>query len=158
MSELDFFSATTKLFELKELDIAGMELLCRVEISGDAFYQQLADACGNEAAAALLRRNGREETGHARRIRKAIDLKAGPSYIEPSELNEPFVVSLPPNLDASLFEAIVQAELTGDVGYQSWADAEPDEEVKRLLLLNGREETIHGNRVREAIELMRADA
>ena len=54
--------------------------------------------------------------------------------------------------------AIVQAELNGDAGYQAWADAEPDEEIKRLLLLNGREETIHGNRVREAIELLRADA
>jgi hypothetical protein len=42
---------------------------------------------------------------------------------------------------------IVQGERDGDAGYQRWADNEPDPEVARLLRLNGREETIHGERV-----------
>ena len=157
MSDQDFFQATAQLFSVTHLDVPAMELLYRVEMSGDAFYQQLADKMTNENVAELLRRNGREETGHARRIRKAIDLKQ-PGYVEPAELSEPFVVSLPDTIDARLFEAIVSAEIQGDAGYQAWADNEPDPEIKTLLMRNGREETIHGARVREAIALLNADA
>lgn len=157
MAEQDFFTATAQLFSITHLDVPAMELLCRVERSGDDFYQQLAAKMTNPAVAELLQRNGREETGHARRIRKALDIKQ-PGYVEPPELSQPFVVSLPDNIDAGLFEAIVSAELQGDVGYQTWADNEPNEEIKTLLLHNGREETLHGERVREALALMRAEA
>ncbi len=154
MSELDFFSAAAQLGDIKHLDVAAMELLYRVEMSGDVFYDKLASAIGNDEVAVLLRRNGREEVGHARRIRKAIDLKAGPSYVAPPELEQLYEVPLPRTIDPGLFEAIVAAELAGDAGYQGWAKSEPDEEIKRLLLLNGREETIHGDRVREAIAIL----
>ena len=157
MSEQDFFSASVQLFSITHLDVRAMELLYRVEMSGDHFYQQLAATMTNPRVAELLQRNGREETGHARRIRKAVALKQ-PDYVEPPELSQLFTVSLPDTIDAALFEAIVSAELQGDAGYQAWADNEPDPEIKTLLLRNGREETIHGERVREAIALMHADA
>jgi hypothetical protein len=48
----------------------------------------------------------------------------------------------------------VQGERDGDAGYQRWADNEPDPEVARLLRLNGREETIHGERVSEVIAIL----
>jgi hypothetical protein len=57
-----------------------------------------------------------------------------------------------------LFPAIVKAELAGDAGYQRWAELEPDPEVARLLRLNGREETIHGERVAKALEILSAAA
>ena len=47
-----------------------------------------------------------------------------------------------------MLPGIVQGEQAGDAGYQKWADAEPDPEVARLLRLNGREETLHGERVK----------
>ena len=61
-------------------------------------------------------------------------------------------------MSLELFPAIVKAELDGDAGYQRWADREADPEVERLLRLNGREETIHGNRVAEALAILEAAA
>ena len=48
------------------------------------------------------------------------------------------------------------AEKVRDAGYQRWADRETDPEVQRLLRLNGREETTHGERVREVMALLAA--
>ena len=45
-------------------------------------------------------------------------------------------------------------QLDGDAGYQRWADREPDPEVQRLLRRNGREETVHGQRVTEVIAIL----
>ena len=42
----------------------------------------------------------------------------------------------------------------GDLVYQSWADAEPDPEVAKLLRQNGREEARHGERVNEVRRLL----
>ena len=43
-----------------------------------------------------------------------------------------------------------------NVGYQRWADAESDDEVERLLRLNGREETIHAGRAQQVFDLLNA--
>jgi hypothetical protein len=43
-------------------------------------------------------------------------------------------------------------------GYQVWADNEPDPQVARLLRLNGREETLHGERVNQAIAILEASS
>ena len=56
-----------------------------------------------------------------------------------------------------MLAVIVQAERDGDVGYEKWAERESDPEVQRLLRLNAREETIHGERVSEVIAIL-ADA
>ena len=61
---------------------------------------------------------------------------------------------MPERVGADLLRVIVQAEFDGDAGYQRWADNEALPEVERLLRLNGREETIHGRRVEQAIALM----
>ena len=75
--DLDFFSASAELAACTELDVPAMELLYRLEISGDDFYQALADRIGNDEAGDLLRKNGREELGHARRVQRAISIKLG---------------------------------------------------------------------------------
>lgn len=63
-------------------------------------------------------------------------------------------MAAPPFLDRSILEMIVQAEVQGDAGYQKWADNEPDAEVERILRLNGREESIHGERIAEVMEIL----
>ena len=156
-NQLDFFTASAELACCEELDIPAMELLYRLEISGDDFYRALADRVGNDAAGDLLRKNGREELGHARRVQRAIGIRLGADYEPSAEAQTPFVIPLPDVVSLKLFPAIVQAEIDGDAGYQRWADRETDPEVERLLRLNGREETIHGRRVSEALAILEAD-
>jgi rubrerythrin len=127
-----------------------------VECSGEDFYNALADRVGNEEAATLLRRNGREEVGHARRIQRAIALKLGRDYEPSGEMLERFTIPLPDTIDARLFPVIVQAEFEGDASYQRFADRESDPEIARLLRLNGREETIHAERAQKALEILEA--
>lgn len=151
---MDFFTAAASLGSIEHLDEAAMELLIRVECSGEDFYAALADRIDHDGAAELFRRNGREETGHARRIQRALAIKRGVDAPGTTDDVLRFVVPLPDHISPKLLPAIVQAELDGDAGYQRWADNESDPEVARLLRLNGREETIHGDRVREAIALL----
>lgn len=151
---MNFFAATAALGNAEHLDIPTLELLVKVESSGEDFYDAIADRVGNDAAAVLLRRNGREEVGHARRMLRALEIKAGPGYQPPAEILERFPVTLPDTIDASIFPLIVAGELQGDAGYQAWADQEPDPEVARLLRRNGREETRHADRIREVIAIL----
>ena len=83
----DFFSAAASLGKVDTLDVATMELLIKVENSGEDFYNLLADRVGNEEAGELLRRNGREEMGHARRIQRAIAIKTG-TELDPNQVIE----------------------------------------------------------------------
>jgi rubrerythrin len=106
-------------------------------------------------AAELMRRNGREELGHAQRLQRAITIKVGGEYTPSAELLERYPIPLPDTISADLLPIIVQAEIDGDAGYQRWADAEPDPEVAKLLRSNGREETVHGERVTQAIEILK---
>jgi len=154
MDDMNFFTAAARVAALDSLDVDGMELLFRVECSGEDFYFAIADRIGNDEAADLLRKNGREEVGHARRLQRAIALKLGREYQPSEETLTRFAIPLPDQIDAAIFPAIVQAELDGDVGYQKWADREENPEVAKLLRQNGREETVHGERVRRVAELL----
>ena len=154
--ELDFYSANGALAGLEVLDVDAMRLMYRLELSGEGFYEGLADRVDHAEAAELLRRNGREEMGHARRIQRAIALKAGDGYVEPADITEPLPVSLPDTVDLKILPFIVSGELEGDSGYQAWADKEDDPEVARLLRLNGREETKHAQRLEQVIAILEA--
>lgn len=151
----DFFSAVAALGQVAELDADAMRLLYRIECSGETFYNLLAERIGNAEAAELLRRNGREERGHAERVRKALARKLGLAVYEPSaEDRAPYAIPLPDSIPAELLPVIVQGEIDGDRGYQQWADRESDPEIQRLLRQNGREETVHGERVSRVIEIL----
>jgi hypothetical protein len=154
MTDHDFFSANAALAAAEVLDVDAMCLLYRVECSGEDFYNALADRVGDEGAADLLRRNGREEMGHARRIQRALSIKLGGPFEPSGEMLERFSIPLPDHIGPDIFPVIIQAEVDGDAGYQRWADLEPDPEVARLLRLNGREETIHSQRATEAQQLL----
>jgi rubrerythrin len=152
----DFFAAVTALGDIEALDVDALRLLYRVECAGETFYNMLADRIGDARAADLLRRNAREERGHAERVRRVLGLKLGNPY-EPTEQDRaPYAIALPDTVSASFLPLIVQGELDGDAGYQRWAERESDPEAQRLLRLNGREETTHGERVREVMALLGA--
>ena len=153
-----FLSASAELAAMEHLDVAALELLFRLECSGEDFYSTLADRVGNEEAAALLRRNGREELGHARRVQRAIGIKLDRDYEPSGDALERFPIVLPDIVGADLLPLVVQGEIDGDAGYQRWADHEPDADVARLLRLNGHEETKHGERVTQAIAILEAAA
>src|SRR3954468_21349574 len=154
--DLDFAGASQALAQLDRLDVAAMELMYKLECSGEDFYNLLADRIGNEEAAALLRRNAKEELGHARRIARAIAIKQGREFEPSAELQERYTIALPEVIDPAMLPFIVAGEQAGDAGYQGWADNEPDPDVARLLRLNGREETLHGERVTQAIAILEA--
>lgn len=154
----DFFSASVELAGLEQLDVAGLELLFKLECSGEDFYNALADRIGDERAADLLRKNGREELGHARRVQRALEIKVGAEYAPSAEVLERFAIPLPDTISPDLLPVIVQAEIDGDAGYQRWADNESDPDVARLLRLNGREETVHGERVTAALAILNETA
>ena len=154
--ELDFAGASQALAGLDQLDVSAMELMYKLECSGEDFYNMLADRIDNEQVATLFRRNAKEELGHARRIARAIAIKQGHDFEPTPELQERYAVVLPDVVDPAMLPFIVAGEQAGDAGYQGWADNEPDPEVARLLRLNGREESLHGERVAQAIAILEA--
>jgi rubrerythrin len=143
-----------ELTELDRLDVDALRSLFTIEMAGEAFYHALADRVGNEQAAGLLRRNGREEAGHARRAARAIALKLGHDFEPTPDMLERRETRLPDTIGPDLLPTLVQGELAGDATYQRWADHESDAGVARLLRLNGREESMHGRRVEQAIALL----
>ena len=154
MTERNFYNAGAALAGVKQLDVSAMEVVYQLEVSGEAFYEKVAAIVDNEQAAELLRRNGREERAHARRIAKAISIKLGQEWHPSPEVESILPIPMPPTLDVEAFKAMIQGEVSGDAGYQFWADNETDEEVAKLLRLNGREESIHAERLNEVIALL----
>src|SRR3954451_22174423 len=153
---IDFGRASQALAGLDRLDAPALARMDQVESNRQDSYNLLADPIGNNDVAALFRRNAKEELGHARRIARAIAIKQGHEFEPTPELQERYQVSLPEVIDPSMLPFIVAGEQAGDAGYQGWADHETDPQVARLLRLNGREETLHGERVAEAIAILEA--
>ncbi|MGD9791919.1 MAG: ferritin family protein [Acidimicrobiia bacterium] len=143
-----------QLNSFDQLDVDGLCSLFSLEMSGEAFYNALAERVSNEQAAQLLRRNGREEAGHARRLQRAIAIKLGTDFEPTAAMLDIAPIRVPSELSPEFLKVLIQGELDGDAGYQKWADNEPDPEVARLLRLNGREETIHGERAQEVLSLL----
>ncbi len=76
---MDFAAASASLHDLDRLDTPALEVMARLENSGQAFYEMLAERIGNDEAAELLRRNGREEAEHAERVQQVIAILEGAS-------------------------------------------------------------------------------
>ena len=60
----------------RKVDRELLEFLVMAETGGNTLYQTWADNIGNEAAAELLRQNGKEEIQHGDRARRAAELLA----------------------------------------------------------------------------------
>lgn len=151
----DFGSAFGRLLGLTRLGVEDMKLMILLETAGEPLYFGLAEAVSSEEARTLLRQNGREETAHAHRLKKAIEILTGQPYTIPSLDENPY--GKPPAMGPvtpEMLRGLVQAELGGDKLYQTYAANEPNAEVRELLLQNGREETRHGERVEKVIGLI----
>jgi len=155
--DVNFYNAGAPLADMDVLDVAALRLLFRLECSGEDFYNGVAERIADERAAELLRQNGREEIGHANRLRRAIVIKLGHSYEPDATDLERFAVPLPDQISVEMLPLIVQGEIDADTGYQRWADNEADAEVARLLRLNGLEEKTHAERVDRVIALLKGD-
>ena len=141
------------LSQLEALHVEHLMSLYLIELDGEALYSAIADRVDNDEVAQLLRRNGREEAGHARRVGRAIGIKQG-EFVRPQQADEPHPIKLPDQIGGDFLRIVMQVEFDGDAGYQRWADNEPDPAVQRLLRLNGREESIHGRRIERALAIL----
>ena len=151
----DFGAAFGKLLALQKLSVEDMKLMILLETAGEPLYFGLAEGVASEEARQLLRQNGREETAHAHRLKKAIEILTGEPYTIPTLDENPY--GKPPAMgavSAEMLRGLIQAEFGGDKLYQTYAANEPNSEVAALLLQNGREETRHGQRVEQAIALL----
>jgi rubrerythrin len=151
----DFGAAFGRLLALDKLGVEDMKLMILLETAGEPLYFGLAEGLASEEARNLLRQNGREETAHAHRLKKAIEILTGEPYTIPSLGENPY--GKPPAMGPvtpELLRTLIQAEFGGDKLYQTYAANEPNPEVAALLLQNGREETRHGQRVEQAIALL----
>ena len=154
----DMLSAIGVLNQIDQLGIEEMKLMILVEMAGEPLYGALADSIANPEAADLLRRNGREETAHAHRLKKAIEILTGEPFDLPPMAENPYAEI--PDLGTpgpDLLESVRQGEISGDASYQRYAAAEANPEIAELLRQNGREEIRHGERVARAIEILRTD-
>lgn len=152
----DFASALAHLESREQLGTEEMKLMVLLETAGEPLYQALAALAPQGEARDLLLANGREETAHAHRLARAIEIATGEPYEMPPIEDNPY--RQPPPFSAltpELLAGIVSGETQGDAGYQQWADREPNPEIAELLRQNGREETRHGERVTRVAEILR---
>lgn len=155
----DFVAALAHLTSRERLDLEDMKLMILLECAGEPLYQRLAELVDDPASQQLLRQNGREETAHAHRLGRAIEILTGEPFEIPSLEQNPYAA--PPaveKVDAAVLEGVAAGERSGDLSYQRYADHEPNPEVAELLRQNGREESRHGQRVEQVLERMRAAA
>jgi rubrerythrin len=151
----DFGAAFGKLSGLSRLEIDDMKLMILLETAGEPLYASLADAVEPEEAKKLLLQNGREETAHAHRLKKAIEILSREPYEIPSLSENPYAdVSPMAEVGTEMLRGLVQGEIGGDKLYQTYADNEPNAEVAELFRQNGREESQHAKRVEDVIALL----
>jgi rubrerythrin len=153
MHDMEFSAAAQALSALDNLGVAELEVLYRLEITAGAVYGDLADRLNDRAVAEVLRRNGREELGHAKRVRRAIAIKGGTDYVAPAYLEDRYSAALPNQVTPGMLVSMVAGERAGDDDYQRWAKSELNVEVARLLRLSGAEETKHAERLAAALGL-----
>ena len=151
----DQMEAFALLATRAKLSIDDMKILALLEAAGETFYLAAAAAVDSDEAKNLLTRNGQEERGHAHRLLKAIAL-LGEEYKLPDDEDNPYVQAMDLNgmINADLLNIIQQTEQDGDLQYQTWADAEGNDAVAKILRQNGAEETRHGERVAQVVGLL----
>lgn len=151
----DFAAALASLGAAERIGVEEMKLLILLETAGEPLYEKLADLAPDDEARLLFLKNGREETAHAHRLGKAIEILTGEAFEMPPLSENPYA-SAPPlsELSVGVLSGLVEGENRGGEDYQRMADAESNLEVAELLRQNGREEHVHGERVQRVIEIL----
>jgi rubrerythrin len=154
----DLYGAFNMLKTHSALSLEDMQVLALIEAAGEEFYFRIAAGVTDAKAKQLLTRNGREERGHARRLVKAIQVQGGAPFELPAAADNPFVAALPGEFPATpeFLKMLADAEQDGDRQYEAWASASSHPEVAKLLRANGREESRHGVRDAEVIQILAA--
>jgi len=147
--------ALARLARAERLDVDDMKLMVLLETAGEPLYAKLAELVEPAEAKELLLANGREETAHAHRLKRAIEKKTGRAYTLPTLAENPYAKPPPfAAVDAALLAGVQQGEIAGDAMYQRYADHEPDPEIAGWLRQNGREELRHRDRVAQVIGIL----
>ena len=133
-----------------------LKMMVFLEASGLAAYNELASSTPNAAVRGLLEANGREEMAHAHRVAKVIKILSGEDFPPPAAEDNRYVGPVGRALDGDLLTYLVTAEENGDTLYQTWADNIGNAEAAELLRQNGKEELRHGERARQAAQLLAA--
>lgn len=155
----DTMAAIEYLYGVEKLELDDMKLLVLLEASGEAMYEAMAKAAEPEDAKALLRKTGREEMGHAHRMKRVIELVTGEPFEIPSLEENPYIEALEmPSLPPEVMSAIHQAEDAGGNCYRVWADNEANEEAAALMRRNGLEEEQHAERAQKVLGMLAARA
>jgi len=147
--------AYAKLVNVETPTIDDLKLMVLLEAAGQGLYGGLADAAPNEAAKALLERNGREELAHAHRVSRVIEHLWGERVPVPAPEDNPLYER--PQITAlsrDELEGLMQAEMGGEALYDTWARNLKDDVAAKLLRQNGVEETRHGERMKEVLALL----
>lgn len=133
------------------------KLMVYLEASGQGFYSALAEVAPNAEIKELLEANGREEMAHATRLVRVIKTMTGEDFAIPAPGENPYY-SKPEGVavTAELLGTIAEGEYGGEALYDAWASTLDDEASAKLLRQNGVEETRHGDRATQAIELLKA--
>jgi rubrerythrin len=147
----DFKAAAQRLSGMDHLGVTELQTLYKKERTAGRLYLQIADVLTHEAAANALRRNGREELGHAVRIGRAIAILTGAPFDATERMNAGYDVLAPASADIGLVTALIHGEQGGAADYERWAASETNAEVADLLLTCGREETNHAERLIAAL-------
>ena len=136
--------------------IDDLKLMVFLEASGLAAYNELAGSAPNAEVRDLLEANGREELAHAHRVSKVIKLLTGEDFPPPGPQDNRYVGPIGRALDRDLLNYLVSAEDNGNTLYQTWAENIGNAEAADLLRQNGKEELRHGERAKQAAQLLPA--
>jgi rubrerythrin len=136
--------------------IDDLKLMVFLEASGLSAYHELARSAPNDEVRSLLEANGREEMAHAHRVAKVIKILTGEDFPPPSAEDNRYVGPVGRPVDRDLLNYLVTAEDNGNALYQAWAENIGNAEAAELLRQNGKEELRHGERAKQAAQLLPA--
>jgi hypothetical protein len=147
--------AFARLMATAKPSLDDLKVLLVLEASGKSAYAAMARGTSSDAVKRIFEQNGREELGHAVRLRQVIKLVHDEAVTVPSDDENPFAtgadVVLPVTKES--LESIAGGEVVGGDLYERWAVGFSDE-AARLLRQNGLEERRHGDRIREITGLL----
>ena len=153
----DLYDAFAYLGSLTRPTLDDLKLTVLLEAAGKAMYDHFAASVSHPAMQALLSASGRDELAHARRVSRAIGLLTGADYPVPEREENPYLVGwLAPTLTKDLLENLAEAEFRGEDMYGQWAEGCENAAVAELFRQNGREESLHGERLKTMSHLMAA--
>ena len=139
--------------------VLDMKVMVLTEASAMARYYTTAEGTDVAGIVDLLQANGREEMLHAERVSAAIKAVSGEDFPPPQPADNPYLQDgLAPfaPITREALTGLAQGEFGGEKLYETWAANTANAEAAALFLVNGKEETDHGNRLLAAAELVPA--